>query len=56
MTDEVDYLEDEDYWGAEDDYWDGSLDCGCCSCCGCSCYEDDYDDEYGPFEEDADEG
>ncbi|AOE44451.1 hypothetical protein BIZ70_gp072 [Gordonia phage JSwag] len=38
-----------DFFYEEDDYFDGSLDCGCCSCCGCMC--DDWDD----FEYDEDD-
>lgn len=43
---EEDY--EEEYHDADDyDYWgDDRLDCGCCRCCGCSCYDDEYDVEY----------
>lgn len=35
--------------GEEDDWeygwYDDSLPCGCCACCGCSCYDDEWYDE-----------
>lgn len=37
--------EDFDEWHY--DPWDDMLPCGCCACCGCSCYDDEwyYDEE-----------
>lgn len=27
----------EEYDDGQDDVWDDGLECGCCSCCGCTC-------------------
>ena len=35
MSDEIGYPDDE--W--DDEWEDDILPCGCCSCCGCFCYD-----------------
>ncbi len=40
VTDADDDLDDDNY------YWSDSYDCGCCTCCGCTCSDDDWDDYY----------
>lgn len=43
MTDEQylssDYDPDESY-----DEWE-SVECGCCPCCGCTCHDDEWEDD-----------
>lgn len=34
---ESDYLFEDDDENVDWDFGDDRLDCGCCSCCGCSC-------------------
>ena len=41
--DDTDADDDQD---DDDDYWSDSYDCGCCTCCGCTCFDDDWDDYY----------
>lgn len=52
FDEEDDFMHDEpSNWDQDDESIDdddfGLLDCGCCPCCGCSCYdlEDDYEEE-----------
>ena len=40
-----DVVDDDDDQDDDDDYyWSDSYDCGCCTCCGCTCSDDDWDD------------